>query len=354
MLVASSIDISTLPDNLRNARLEAVSPEPFEEAKLPPVEDIESESEDEDKEVQDILDDKGVGEETESAKGPDEQDVHMELDTSKDKVEEVNLSAEEEAEEPSSSKGGLPVAENIDTLDTSQATTNIDSEENMEIVKVEVGVTSSLTAPGSDEGASILKEELVEKDENGKQEGVALDSLPVSEPVQAEMKSPDSNKDNGDMLTIMASGEDGFGAEEEAELESKVKQEEVLSDLSLSDDDFSKEDSADIEEKQVPEEPVQQKQQKTDEELCAKCDTPHAVGQRCVFIIKGSANGGSKRSRPREVSRPRPRIRTLPPELYHHPDDLARERSYRSRSPPPTRIRRAPTPPSAYERNRDR
>merc|ERR1719220_1244347 len=103
-------------DNLRNARLEAVSPEPFEEAKLPPVEDIESESEDEHKEVQDILDDKGVGEETESAKGPVEQDVRMELDTSKDKVEEVNLSAEEEAVEPSSSKGGLPVAENIDSL----------------------------------------------------------------------------------------------------------------------------------------------------------------------------------------------------------------------------------------------
>ena len=54
MLLASSIDISTLPDNLRNARLEAVSPEPLEEAKLPPVEDIESESEDEDKEDQDI------------------------------------------------------------------------------------------------------------------------------------------------------------------------------------------------------------------------------------------------------------------------------------------------------------
>ena len=66
MLLASSIDISTLPDNLRNARLEAVSPEPFEEAKLPPVEDIESESEDEDKEDQDILDNNGVGEETES------------------------------------------------------------------------------------------------------------------------------------------------------------------------------------------------------------------------------------------------------------------------------------------------
>ena len=72
MLLASSIDISTLPDNLRNARLEAVSPEPFEEAKLPPVEDIESESEDdEDKEDKDILDDNAAGEETESAKGPD-------------------------------------------------------------------------------------------------------------------------------------------------------------------------------------------------------------------------------------------------------------------------------------------
>ena len=354
MLLASSIDISTLPDNLRNARLEAVSPEPFEEAKLPPVEDIESESEDEDKEDQDILDNNAVGEETESAEGPDQQDVHMDLDTTKDKVGEANLPAEEEPVEPNATREGLPVAEDIDTHDASQATTNIDSEENMETVKVEVGVTSSPTVPGSDEGASILKEELVEKDEDGKQEGAASDSLPGNEPVQAEMKSPDSNKDNGDMLTIMASGEDGFGAEEEAELESKVKQDEVLSDLSLSDDDFSKEDSADMEEKQVPEEPVQQKQQKTDEELCAKCDTPHALGQRCVFIIKGSANGGSKRSRPREVSRPRPRIRTLPPELYHHPDDLARERSYRSRSPPPTRIRRAPTPPSAYERNRDR
>ena len=351
MLLASSIDISTLLDNLRNARLEAVSPEPFEEAKLPPVEDIESESEDEDKEDQDILDDNGVGEETESAKGPDEQGVDMELD----KVGEANLPAEEEPVEPSASKEGLSDAENIDTLDTSQATTtNIYSEENMETVNVEVRVTSSPTVPESDEGAPILKEELVEKDEDGKQEGAASGSLPGKEPVQAGMKSPDSTKDNGDMLTIMASGEDGFGAEEEAELESKVKQDEVLSDLSLSDDDFSKEDSADMEEKQVPEEPVQQKQQKTDEELCAKCDTPHAVGQRCVFIIKGSANGGSKRSRPREISRPRPRIRTLPPELYHHPDDLARERSYRSRSPPPTRIRRAPTPPSAYERNRDR
>ena len=266
----------------------------------------------------------------------------------------ANLPAEEEPLEPNATREGLPVAEEIDTHDASQATKNIDSEGNMETVKVEVGVTSSPTVPGSDEGASILKEELVEKDEDGKQEGAASDSLSGNEPVQAEMKSPDSNKDNGDMLTIMASGEDGFGAEEEAELESKVKQDEVLSDLSLSDDDFSKEDSADMEEKQVPEEPVQQKQQKTDEELCAKCDTPHALGQRCVFIIKGSANGGSKRSRPREVSRPRPRIRTLPPELYHHPDDLARERSYRSRSPPPTRIRRAPTPPSAYERNRDR
>merc|ERR1719394_1321063 len=133
MLLASSIDISTLPDNLRNARLEAVSPEPFEEAKLPPVEDIESESEDEDKEVQDLLDDNRVGEETESAKGPDEQDVHMDLDTTRDKVGEANLPAEEEPAEPSASKEGLSDAENVDTLDTSQATTtNLDSEENME------------------------------------------------------------------------------------------------------------------------------------------------------------------------------------------------------------------------------
>ena len=135
MLVASSIDISTLPDNLRNARLEAVSPEPFEEAKLPPVEDIESESEDEDKEVQDLLDDNRVGEETESAKGPDQQDVHMDLDTTKDKVGEANLPAEEEPVEPNATREGLPVAEDIVAHDASQATTNIDSEGNMETVK---------------------------------------------------------------------------------------------------------------------------------------------------------------------------------------------------------------------------
>ena len=335
-----------------------MSPEPFEEVKLPPVEDIESEDEDDDK-----LLTKEVEEEASLEKGSDDVAVQMEVVTAKEKEGEANVlddTTEKDMGTGESREDG-PEAETMETGETIPPEANGESENEVKPILAEVDVTSSeplsLDVPEVSGNSPIpavkeedLKHEVVE--ENAKQEDATEDSTPGNETAPAEIMSPDSNKDNGDMLTLMASGEDGFGAEEEAE--TKAKPDEVLSDLSLSDDEFSKNDSQEKEQSEIEEKPAVEKteeKEKSEEELCTKCDTPHLLGQRCTYILKGS----SKRSRPRETSRPRQKVRTLPPELYHHPSlGSDRERSYRSRSPPPTRIRRAPSPPSAYERDRDR
>ena len=334
-----------------------MSPEPFEEAKLPPVEDIESDDED---------DDELLKKEIEQEASPEKDfeagnEVLKELSTAKEKGDEANVlddptEKDNEAMESCNTRQDSKDAEIMDAGETIQTGANGESGNDMMPNTGEVDATPSDHCSLDDPEASgitpIPHEDV--KEEDLRQEVVEED-LKQEDAIATgnEIMSPDSNKDNGDMLTIMASGEDGFGAEEEAE--TKVKQNEVLSDLSLSDDDFSKTDSPEKEQAKTEEEPVVEKteKQKSDEELCTKCDTPHLLGQRCAYILKGS----SKRSRPRETSRPRQKIRTLPPELYHHPGDMMgsdRERSYRSRSPPPTRIRRAPSPPSAYERDRDR
>jgi len=290
-----------------------------------------------------------------------------ELSTAKEKEDEANVlydpsEKNKKTVDSGDTKENGEEAEIMDMDETIQTETNGELANGVKPNTAEVDATASDHRSLDDPGVSGIAPNLQEdvKEEELKQE-VVEESLKQedgtaagNEAASAETMSPDSNKDNGDMLTIMASGEDGFGAEEETE--TKVKQDEVLSDLSLSDDDFSKTDSPEKEQAKTVDKPVvekTEKKQKSDEELCTKCDTPHLLGQRCSYILKGS----SKRSRPRETSRPRQKIRTLPPELYHHPGDMVgsdRERSYRSRSPPPTRIRRAPSPPSAYERNRDR
>ena len=312
---------------------------------MPPVEDIESEDENDDelltKEVEQeaTLEKKYFGEEV----------LEEEVSTTKEKDNEQSVSddpTEEQKEMTESCEA--KEEENMDTDETSQPENQNGESEN----DAQASEHCSPDLEACDNLTSIVDEEVKQEDskpevveEDSKQEDAMVNSITDNEAASAERMSPDSNKDNGDMLTIMASGEDGFGAEEEAE--TKTKQDEVLSDLSLSDDDFSKADKGEVKtEKKLDVEKTDK--EKSEEELCTKCDTPHILGQRCAYILKGS----SKRSRPREPSRPRPKIRTLPPELYHHPGD--RERSYRSRSPPPTRIRRAPSPPSAYERNRDR
>ena len=325
---------------------------------MPPVEDIESEDEDDDglltKEVEQEaslekkeIEGDEVPKELSRAEEKDDEENVLDDSTEKDK-ETVNKETVESCE--------TGEAENMDTGETIQPETNGESENDAKPITTEVDtpasehcpldvpeVSDNVPIPHEDEKEEDLKEEVLE--EHLKQEDAMANSITDNEAASAEIMSPDSNKDNSDMLTIMASGEDGFGAEEEAE--TKTKQDEALSDLSLSDDDFSKTDKGQA---KAEKEPIVEKteKQKSDEELCTKCDTPHLLGQRCAYVLKGS----SKRSRPRESSRPRQKVRTLPPELYHHPAD--RERSYRSRSPPPTRIRRAPSPPSAYERNRDR
>ena len=331
-----------------------MSPEPFEEVKLPPVEDIESEDEDDD----DELLTKEVEQEASLEKKEIEGgEVPMEVSTTKEKDVEENV-LDDPTEKETMKSCDTEEAEIVATGETIQPETNGESENDVNPITTEVDVAapihSNLDVPEESGNAPLIPHEDVKEEdlkqgvseEDLKQEDAMANSLTDNEAASAEIMSPDSNKDNGDMLTIMASGEDGFGAEEEAE--TKTKQDEVLSDLSLSDDDFSKTDKGQA---KTEKEPVVEKTEKpkSDEELCTKCDTPHLLGQRCAYILKGS----SKRSRPRETSRPRPKVRTLPPELYHHPGD-SRERSYRSRSPPPTRMRRAPSPPSAYERNRDR
>ena len=325
------------PDRLQSARLEAVSPEPFEEVKLPPVEDIESEDDDDDE----LL----ATDEIQEDKDCPADEIQMELAATKEKDEESTV-LDDSKEKDRLTEALCDTTENgYEIMDTGHSVKlNANGEaENAEIpITAEVNVPSSLDIAEQSSSATILEEDLKEEEmkEANSHLGVAL------------AMSPDSNKDNGDMLTIMASGEDGFEADEEVEVETKEKQDDVLSDLSLSDDDFSKniskEEKEEVKDKEKSEVTGSEEKPKADEELCTKCDTPHPIGQRCTYLLKGS----NKRSRPRETSRPRPRIRTLPPELYHHPDD--RERSYHSRSPPPTRIRRAPSPPSAYERDRDR
>ena len=321
---------------------------------MPPVEDIESDDEDDDE----------FTKEMEKVASPEKDfEGNKELSTAKEKEDEANVlddpsEKNKKTVDSGDTKENGEEAEIMDMDETIQTETNGELGNGVKPNTAEVDATASDHCSLDDPGVSgiapnlhedVKKQEVVEeslKQEDGTAAG--------NEAASAETMSPDSNKDNGDMLTIMASGEDGFGAEEETE--TKVKQDEVLSDLSLSDDDFSKTDSPEKEQAKTVEKLVVEKteeKQKSDEELCTKCDTPHLLGQRCSYILKGS----SKRSRPRETSRPRQKIRTLPPELYHHPGDMVgsdRERSYHSRSLPPTRSRRAPSPPSAYERNRDR
>ena len=147
---------------------------------------------------------------------------------------------------------------------------------------------------------------------------------------------------------------------------------DAVSDLSLSEDEKDEDDIIVLDETKEEEPPTTSAtaatiaSTTTSTTTCTKCDVPH-MGGRCSYVLKSSSDTNSRKS-PHD-NRPK-RVRTLPSELYHNPDniDSQRRHRHRSRSPvaPPRRVAPpAPSPPgygdrrerrdrSPYEDRRDR
>jgi len=215
------------------------------------------------------------------------------------------------------------------------------------------------------------KEKVVnEGEENGDEEQVEGEKVKVKSEDKVsdvEMDKTDTDAstkvDDPDSISLTIDKSDHF-EDDMTEKKEGADDVDALSDLSLSGDEFENE-------KPDAEEVVKVKTEKNDEkddsekkpEMCTKCDVSHIVGEkRCSFLLKSSSDSGRKYSKhwernDRGRDRERPRVRTLPSELYHLPRRDSRDR-YRSRSPSPrARPRRvappAPSPPG-YEERRER
>ena len=247
---------------------------PYVETKLPEVEFIESDDEDALLRVDEdelLAEDVEVGQEDEDKLlAADGEEVEQDKEK-KDEETEIMVSAEEvkkvELNEIKVAKFGLIKAEETET-----------TEENEE---------QSITAEVAKETSAT--------DQNGGDKDAVEDSMEVKEsssqePITQEPPSPDT-------LTIMATGEDKFGVEEETE--GRASQ---LSDLSLSDDELSSKDWVVLSEANTVEETKPGGQ-------CSKCDSPHPVGGRCTYLLRGASRGRPRaRGRDREARSIRPKV----------------------------------------------
>ena len=229
-----------------------------------------------------------------------ESTEEVSMETDKEEVEEAESVDTEEEIKPVDEDGKSPAIEdstNSLSEDVSDEVV-IESPENCDEDKVENGNVEVTVKEEPEESKESVEDDRTESS------------------VRSEAMSPDT-------LTIMASGDDKFGAEVQGVKEVEVKKEDAaLSDLSLSDDELAKDGKDWV---VVDEATEEDGKAEVKEGECGKCDRPHPLGQRCSYILKGSRGSVRGRSRPREVVRrprpspPLPKVRTLPPELYQHP-----------------------------------